>query len=70
MKINTYLNKYGLLIFVSNKFISIMYNGLNLKLKQKKNININEIDCSLFYEMYNKSFLKYSNYSNKLYRKD
>jgi len=54
MKIKTLINQFGLLIFVCSRFISVMYNGEYLKLKSKGNVNLNEIDSIMFYEMMNK----------------
>lgn len=50
MNFKTYLNQYGLMIFDFNKSYSIMFNGLYLKLNNK-NVDLNEIDSILFYEM-------------------
>lgn len=50
MNFKTFLNQYGLLIFVSNRFVTIMFNGLYLKTDKLK-LDINEIDGIMFYEM-------------------
>ena len=48
----TFFNQFGLLIFVNEKSISIMYSGLYLNLKQVTKYKLNGIDSILFYEMY------------------
>lgn len=50
MKSKTFLNQYGLMIFESDKSYLIFFNGLTLKLKNKK-VNINRFDACMFYEM-------------------
>lgn len=50
MKIKTFINQYGLLIFVSGKRVTIMFNGLYLKLKVKE-VNLYDIDSTIFYEL-------------------
>ena len=53
MILKTYLNKYGLMIYKNSKCNLIFYNGMCLKLYNRK-VKLSEFDSNMFYELLRK----------------
>jgi len=53
MTIKTFLNQFGMLIFVRGKFVSILFNGSFMTMIYNDGLNLNEIDSTKFYEVLN-----------------